>query len=42
MIAEAEKRALPYDLVLMDWKMPVMDGIETVQRLQDQLNSAPR
>lgn len=36
MIAEAEKKALPYDLVLMDWKMPVMDGVETVQRLQDE------
>jgi PAS domain S-box-containing protein len=34
MIAEAEKRQLPYDLVLMDWKMPGMDGIETVERLQ--------
>jgi signal transduction histidine kinase/CheY-like chemotaxis protein len=42
MIAEAEKKALPYDLVLMDWKMPTMDGIETVQRLQDEhLNNTP-
>ena len=25
----------PYELVLMDWKMPGMDGIETAQRIKD-------
>jgi len=35
LLAEAEKKKLPYDLVLMDWKMPVMDGVETMHRLQD-------
>ena len=36
MIVESEKKQLPYDLVLMDWKMPVMDGVETVQHLRDE------
>ncbi len=35
-IAAAERKTLPYDLVLMDWKMPVMDGVETVKRLQSE------
>jgi signal transduction histidine kinase/DNA-binding response OmpR family regulator len=36
MIAAAARKTLPYDLVLMDWKMPVMDGVETVKRLHDE------
>ncbi len=41
-IALSDKKALPYDLVLMDWKMPVMDGLETVQRLQgEELSRIP-
>ena len=35
MLAAAEKQELPYDLVLMDWKMPVMDGVDTVRRMQE-------
>jgi two-component system sensor histidine kinase/response regulator len=37
MLAESEKQALPYDLVLMDWKMPIMDGVETMRQLQKEV-----
>ena len=39
MIATAEQNATPYDLVLMDWKMPEMDGVECVRQLQKALAS---
>lgn len=42
LIANAERQSLPYDLVLMDWKMPKMDGIACVQQLQrDESPHAP-
>ena len=41
MLGEAAHRALPYDLVLMDWKMPVMDGVDTVRRLKAQALEHP-
>lgn len=34
MIQDAHERQLPFNLVLMDWKMPTMDGVETVRRMQ--------
>ena len=34
LLAAAEHKALPYNLVLLDWRMPGMDGIETLQRMQ--------
>ena len=36
MVAAAEKGQLPYDLVMMDWKMPGMDGVETVGHIQSE------
>ncbi|WP_409524720.1 hybrid sensor histidine kinase/response regulator [Nitrincola sp. MINF-07-Sa-05] len=33
----------PFDLVLMDWKMPGLDGVEAVLQIRDQLHeNAPR
>jgi signal transduction histidine kinase/CheY-like chemotaxis protein/HPt (histidine-containing phosphotransfer) domain-containing protein len=42
MVVEAQKKQLPYDLVLIDWKMPAMDGMQTVRHMQDEnLTSIP-
>ena len=42
LIAMADTKARPYDVVLMDWKMPVMDGIDAVGRLRsDPLSRVP-
>jgi signal transduction histidine kinase/DNA-binding response OmpR family regulator len=34
-LSTAAERSDPFDAVLVDWQMPVMDGIETVRRIQE-------
>jgi len=42
MVVAADRGRLAYDLVLIDWKMPLLDGVETIQNLQqDRLKHPP-
>ena len=36
-VLAAEQEGNQYDLVMMDWKMPVMDGIESSKRIEQEL-----
>jgi two-component system sensor histidine kinase/response regulator len=33
-LEQAQREHKPYGLVLMDWMMPVMDGVETIERIR--------
>jgi PAS domain S-box-containing protein len=42
-VARADAQGMPYEIVLLDWQMPEMDGIETAKRLREiPLNHTPR
>lgn len=36
-IKEAHAEGKPYDMILLDWKMPGMDGMETAQKIRREL-----
>ncbi|WP_026301413.1 hybrid sensor histidine kinase/response regulator [Colwellia piezophila] len=38
LVAKAEQQQKPFKLVVMDWKMPGMDGIETIREIKQSSN----
>jgi CheY-like chemotaxis protein len=37
MISEKQRRDQNYDVIIVDWKMPEMDGLETIRRIRNDL-----
>lgn len=43
MVKNADEKGTPYDIVIADWKMPGMDGIDTVRAInEEQLKKEPK
>jgi len=40
-IEDVDKKTVPYDIIFMDWKMPVMNGVDCVQIVHSKYSSAP-
>ncbi|MBF0382914.1 MAG: response regulator [Magnetococcales bacterium] len=40
-IDDGVQKGIPFDVVLMDWQMPVMDGVACIQKLQEQFSASP-
>jgi len=38
-VLSAEKKSKPYDFILMDWKMPELDGVQTLEQLSNHQTS---
>jgi len=37
-VSQAEKKQRPYDIILMDWKMPGMDGITASKKIREHIS----
>ena len=43
MVKDADDKNVPYDIVITDWKMPDMDGIDTIKSIkEEQLTKLPK
>ncbi len=38
LVRRREREGAPYDIVLLDWKMPGLDGVETARRIREEIS----